>query len=896
MTKFLQYTLLTLVSCFGFAADCAQYRGQVAINGLIKQHLQSKDIVSVVPGVDQSQNYGAVNYMLAEATDLALNLSDPIDAKLSVILDRDGPDMRASRGYKDFNDANIEVATRAWTLMHQHALKAIRERVDFAKPAVEEILAAAGVNDSCRQSVDQVFEGAKRMDSWAVKLLSSWASFPPAGLFEGTYSDIGSFEACFKQPENKFIGHTHYCSVTFKPVLPKRKDYDLVINKEPERLRRIFRRSKDVNDTWDNNDAFEDLIEHAQYHHFVYYKLGTCWPIQCGPVDVKKVAKLLGRRNIFISGPVKCFSNHEKDYNEMFQSVDVKSNKTTTKLKKFIISIWDDNNGIYIWKPYFNTTQKWAMGIILLVTLFIVFMTMIDLIVNRTPIMISMLLSALNANEPGKTINGDVELVSGNGTGGAKRVVASIGEECSSSDTDQVIAKTYTPREAKGTIDMLKSKSFIMTLVDDCSIITNTAQFFRVSEGQMRNDILCLNGIRCITMVWIIMTHTMLYNDWSAFGRTRQIENSLRSPLSQPFFNGSYLVDSFFLMSGLLSAFTAFRHCQGIASKFSSIAFILGRWLRLTPQILFASLIYIVLPSWSWGPHWYPIVGEYSENCVNNWWVNVLHMQAFFKTERMCNFVTWWISIDFFYHFFALAVIWIILLAGHRLGFASITSLVLSQVTWQAIRHYQLSLPPNIFSTIPQTGAMWTTMTLDFYWTPYAHTVPFAFGFYIGYLMALKKQLILQFMNPRRAVIGWSVSIFLLVAQSYSSYWWVIGEIGYTRLIASIFYTICPIIWASSVCWTIIACHHGYGGFINKILSLKVFVVLGKASYFIYLTHFIVLFLFYGNQSLLLEPINSVMMYVILGNIFMSTLLGIFLCIVYELPWLKQQRKLMKYV
>lgn len=397
-------------------------------------------------------------------------------------------------------------------------------------------------------------------------------------------------------------------------------------------------------------------------------------------------------------------------------------------------------------------------------------------------------------------------------------------------------------------------------------------------------------------MIWIIMTHTMMYNDWSAFARTREIEKSLNSLINQPLFNGSYLVDTFFLLSGLLSAFTAFRTSKGLIAKFNSFAYIFGRWLRLTPQIFFVSMMFIVLPAISEGPHWFPLVGEYSENCVSNWWINVLHLQAFYDKEKMCNFVTWWISIDFFYHFFALAVIWIILLLGHKFGFTSIAMLVVSQVGWQTIRHYQLSLPPNVFSTIPQTGAMWTEMTLNFFWTPYTHAVPFFFGFYLGYLMALKKKLIARCLNPRLATICWLTSAGLLIAQSYSTYWWVTGKADYTRLVSTIFYTVCPIIWAGSLCWIIIACQYGFGGFVNGILSSRVFIILGKASYLVYLSHFQVLFMFYGNQNLLLEPSEILMFYAIVGNIFLSTLLGILLCIVFELPWLKTQRKLMKYV
>lgn len=863
----------------------------------------------------------AAGYLFSALPSWKLDMRDPLEANLSRILDKSGSDMRPSRDCRDFDDISVDMSKRAWNLMHYRAVQAITDRVELVKPAIVELLLSAEVSHQCRQSVNQLFDGAKRLESWAIKLINSWGNFPPVGLFEGTYSEMGSFHSCVKIPENQYIDHAHYCSLTFRPVLPTRKDYEIVLRKEPDELLHLFDSQQGLNATRTSSnlnekkfpplrDAFQDLLEHAQYNHYVYYKIGTCWPIQCSPFDVRRVVKLLAKRNILTSGPVKCYSKFQDDYEQIYNITaadlgsppEVTSNETSTvQSKKLLISVWDLNDGIFIWKPHFNQAQRYALAVLVLVATFMVCMSSIDLIVNRIPYLWTRLLQALSnkssssyrqtasiqvsvgpSDKAGvECSNGDLNLGDANVSGQVYKLIP---------QASQVSAPQPSPELET------EEKSAFMTFVNDCSIFTNCGQFFRIGEGQLKNDILCLNGIRCLTMIWIIMTHTMMYNDWSAFARTREIENSLKSIVSQPVFNGSYLVDTFFFMSGLLSAFTAFKHSKGLISKFNSVAFILGRWLRLTPQIFLCSMMYIVLPALSYGPHWFPIVGEYSENCVENWWINVLHLQAFYKSSKMCNFVTWWISIDFFYHFVALAAIWILLSTSHKLGFVSIAVLVASQVAWQTFRHYQLSLPPNVFSTIPQTGSMWTEMTLSFYWTPYTHAVPFFFGFYVGYLMASKRKLILRYLNTRICIIGWTLATTLLIGQSYSTYWWVTGQANYSRLVSTIFYTVCPLIWTGSLCWIVLACHHGYGGFINDILSSKVFIVLGKASYLVYLSHFQVLFMFFGNQSLLLEPSELVMFYIVLGNIFISTLFGIVLCIVFEIPWLKVQRKLMKYI
>jgi len=943
----------------------------------------------------------AAGFLFAHRVDTQLDIRDSIDATLLDILKRNGPDMRPSRDFKDFKDITLEISKRAWELLHEHVVSYVKDKTRLTWPAIEQLLRETAVSNKCLEALQFTFEQAGMMRSWAIKMLNSWGSFPMSGLFEGTYSDVGAFHACIDisgQPEP--VDHAHYCSVSFRPVLPSRKDYDVIVRHEPQELVNLFEEhqqespshgqgGRDSNSVMPSHDftttspsgiqnpvlsprdrgrfrnALSDIMQHAQYHHFVYYKWGTCWPITCSPVDVRLLAKQIAKRNMLMNGPVKCYSKNDTDYQEEFSESEIfgrsngslfdptyrkhnphdvaianttvkdprsevrarhgspdasndKDNSGSSAKRKLELSVWDKNEGIFIWKPHFYRPQKIALGIILAVSLFILSMSLIDLFINRAPIIWAHLRicsrdkpvnqnnlsTELCQNRRIIVLDEDLEVSLGDGILSNQPPYLVKNQESAMPISDQRKEQLESNGSSPTTVWRSSScknrhqseHSLFMDIVNDCSLFTNVPQFFRVSEGQLRNDILCLNGIRCITMIWIIMTHTMMYNDWSAFARTKEIEISLNSLISQPLFNGSYLVDTFFLMSGLLSSFTAFKHCQGMATKFNSFAYIFGRWLRLTPQIFFVSMIYIIFPSISYGPHWFPYVGEHSENCINNWWINVLHLQSFYKKEEMCNFVTWWISIDFFYHFLALVVIWIILFAGHRHGLLSLGSLVGAQILWQSFRHYQLELPPNILSTIPQTGAMWTTMTLGFFWTPYTHSVPFFSGFYIGYLMALKKHLIVRNLSSRRALVAWALSIGLLVGQSYSTYWWVTGKATYSPLVSTLFYGICSIIWSSSLCWIIIACQYGYGGFINDILSCRVFIVLGKASYLVYLTHFHVLFIYYGNQNLLLEPTTVVIFYAIIGNIFLSTIWGIFLCSIFELPWLKAQRRLMKYV
>lgn len=906
-----------------------------------------------------------IDFLFAQETDKNLRLNDPIDAELSRLLDLSAPYKRGARGNIEHPGISLPVSKRAWSLLHQHAEKALKNRIEsLIKPLIIDLLtnrkSTKGVSKNCTRSLWKTLERAKAMDSWAVRILLSWSSFPLSGLLEGTYTNMDAPETCLNIPENEYIGHAHYCSIAYNPVLPERKPYSLLISKEPDELLKLFDRSnggsgqKSMESTSDR-DYFSDLLATAHYFHIFYLKWGTCWPIECTPFDVQLLAAVVGRQSMLMHGPIRCHSLYPDDYEyedeleddhtkeveregtgtEQFnvtvmeQSHDVyRTQIEQTKLvrrRKLIISTKNINDGIFIWKPHINIVQWVALVILGFLMTLIVSMTIIDLLLVKIPSLygdfkarLSVNQSPLNSSEQGTRVITNIssqayQEITDRATKQLPEsesnavIFADIKSKPSRQDEIELQAPTKLPidlsqpslppktnhstkilREENGLVYTL------MQIVEDCSILNNASHFFHVSRRQLETDILCLNGLRCVFMSWIILIHTMLYNDWSMFGRAMAVEKSLVSLVNQPIFSAAYLVDVFFMMSGLLTAYNCFEHIKVYKGRFRPIAFIVVRWLRLTPQMFIASLIYMILPILSDKINWYPITGEWADNCQKNWWLNLLQLQAFIRNDEMCIFVTWWISIDFYFQLLSIAIIWIFLSRGHSSGLFSMIGILSAHLVYQGMRHYMSSFPPNPLSTIPISGPMWTDMTVNFIWQPYSHSVPFLFGFYVGYLMSMKGKLIARYLTTRIAATFWIITFLSLVVHAYSTYWWLTGDANYTPLVSTTYHIIAPIIWTLCFCWLTIACHYGYGGFINDFLSMKSFIILGKASYMIYLTHFQVMFTLYGLQTLVMEPHDMMILYFVIGNIVLSVFYGCALCITFELPWLKIYKRLLK--
>lgn len=112
---------------------------------------------------------GLAGFLLTDSTNLKLNLSNDLDLKLSNILDRNGPDMRPSSDFTDFDDITIDISKRAWLLMHNHAEKLVLDKLKLIEPILEQTLLFSNVSSNCYEAVTRTIKAAKNLDSWAIQ-------------------------------------------------------------------------------------------------------------------------------------------------------------------------------------------------------------------------------------------------------------------------------------------------------------------------------------------------------------------------------------------------------------------------------------------------------------------------------------------------------------------------------------------------------------------------------------------------------------------------------------------------------------------------------------------------------------------------------------------------------
>lgn len=126
---------------------------------------------------------------------------------------------------------DLETSQYAWHLMEKQALTYTKNRVDILWPFLDSLIKEAQVSDPCRMAIKDWMEHLKKLDHWATLMWNSWGEFPPAGLFEGSFTDLGSYRGCISVPDNELIGQAQYCTLDFQPIVPTRPRFHSIFKR-----------------------------------------------------------------------------------------------------------------------------------------------------------------------------------------------------------------------------------------------------------------------------------------------------------------------------------------------------------------------------------------------------------------------------------------------------------------------------------------------------------------------------------------------------------------------------------------------------------------------------------------------------------------------------------------
>ena len=150
----------------------------------------------------------------------------------------------------------------------------------------------------------------------------------------------------------------------------------------------------------------------------------------------------------------------------------------------------------------------------------------------------------------------------------------------------------------------------------------------------------CLNGIRVLSILWVIFAHRMtsMYAATPTINYTYFLE-WLKHYSSMIVFSGTVSVDTFFLLSGFLITWGMFKELDKRKSV-NIIYMYVHRYLRLTPSIAMLILVHMSLVKYiGSGPFWKAAYLSFEKACGKNWWVTLLYFQNYFRKDDVVSLI-----------------------------------------------------------------------------------------------------------------------------------------------------------------------------------------------------------------------------------------------------------------
>ncbi|GIY31846.1 nose resistant to fluoxetine protein 6 [Caerostris darwini] len=400
----------------------------------------------------------------------------------------------------------------------------------------------------------------------------------------------------------------------------------------------------------------------------------------------------------------------------------------------------------------------------------------------------------------------------------------------------------------------------------------------------------CIHGIRFLSMAWVILGHTYIHNV-DIIGNYVDLLHSIDNLPFQTVIQGTFSVDSFFLISGFLLSYLFLEESDKRNGKINLLALCLHRFLRLTPVymllIAFNTLVFKYTGS---GPFW----GDDSDidACKQHWWWNLLYINNFLPLESMCTTWTWYLANDM--QFFLMGVILLSIVWRWPSVGLSISGIFLVSswiVTWCISYYYKLS--PLFVGISSATDYEIYKNQLLLHWNliyskPYCRCGPYIIGMYLAYFMYRNKDTHWD-MKLWVKCIGWSCATFLSMSVIYGLY-----HIKHNEMLFHFYNALSRSAFGISLAWLIFCCLSGNAELVNKILASKMWIPASRLTYCAYLFHPLIMTWYFNSQMtpFYFTHTNMIMLY--FGFLVVSYIVAFFISITFETPIIKIEKILIK--
>ncbi|XP_019879935.1 nose resistant to fluoxetine protein 6 [Aethina tumida] len=411
------------------------------------------------------------------------------------------------------------------------------------------------------------------------------------------------------------------------------------------------------------------------------------------------------------------------------------------------------------------------------------------------------------------------------------------------------------------------------------SLITNVQKFFKCNENP--EDLSCLNGMKCISVLWIV-----LYYEWRilAAGPVESyggLINFLNSSANLIFFQGDMAIDTFFTIGGITTAyaFTRMYQKKGSCSIKDVAKLCMHRYLRMTPVLAAMVLLYATtLSRLGNGPVWHHIEESLVEPCKTYWWTSLLYIQNYINHSDYCIVQSWYLSVDM-QMFFLSPLLLIPLENFPKTSISFILCMIAVGIGVNFYISYSFELPYASFALDNNSDIYFEI----FYSRLYCRYSAYLLGLVCGWsLNKIRKDCDNFILTKFASIFTWSMMFISIIVCIYFPYVFLHSAKNVT---ANAFYnSLIRIIFSIAICTLVVLCSTGNGGFVNHFLSSKLFFVMTKLVYSMYLVHFMVIACRIFSTRSAWQFTRSSIMFNYIGDVVITILISFILVILFDFP------------
>ncbi|KAI8739355.1 nose resistant to fluoxetine protein 6 [Biomphalaria glabrata] len=393
-----------------------------------------------------------------------------------------------------------------------------------------------------------------------------------------------------------------------------------------------------------------------------------------------------------------------------------------------------------------------------------------------------------------------------------------------------------------------------------------------ISDG----DIRCLNGLRVLSMLWVILGHTA--NFLPEIKDESMKSNVMKHWLAYLLFNATYGVETFFFISGCLVSYLFIRNSEklGHLKPGHLVAYYTHRYARLTPSFMVAMLIYTgLLPYVNSSP--YSTTSHGYLSCRRYWWRNLLYISNFFDYKEMCMTWSWYLPNDMQFYTIAPVFTLPIVYGWRKVSLLVAVLMVICHVgsTTLVIESYK-----------DWNNGSYKKYMNRLYIKPWTRVAPYAIGLVLGYILTA--------WTPNRKIsrqellIGWLVTSAIVIPMmlfqngNFTIHYSVVAN--FNEINSRIYEIIKSPLWALFVAWIVFTCRYSNGGMIDSFLSWNGWMPLSKLSYGTYLCHLLVV-LYLNNVTP--SDVHLTMSYIIQKGVsvmILSYIMSLVLSLLVDMP------------